>query len=278
MASSLKPPEHQVAGHSTAEGQLGPLIDGSGHFYKPLDPSDPRSSTELAFYSSFSSLPKSISAFFPSFNGTQNLNGMDHLVLEDLLSGYVSPCVIDVKIGARTWGLHDSEEYVSKCLKKDRESTSVPIGFRISGLQVHHEHGLWKPDRNEVRKYTVSDTKRVLRQFVSSNPDQIDPDHSFASSVLGGLNGVLAQLKELKSWFEDQTLFHFYSTSILISYEKGGKLGKIKLVDFAHVVDGEGVIDHNFLGSLCSLIKFLSDILSGSKEFDGIKAANNGNI
>ncbi|KAJ3675439.1 hypothetical protein LUZ60_004481 [Juncus effusus] len=279
--ASLKPPEHQVAGHSIAAGQLGPLIDGSGHFYKPLDPTDARSFTELAFYSSFSSLPTipdSISAFFPSFHGTQNLNGMNHLVLDDLLSGYVSPCVIDVKIGARTWHMNDSEEYVEKCLKKDRDSTSVPLGFRISGLQVHHEHGLWKPNRNEVRKYTVSDTKRVLKQFVSSNPNQINPDRSFAASILGGSNGVLAQLKELKPWFENQTLFHFYSTSILISYEKGGKLGKIKLVDFAHVVEGEGIIDHNFLGGLCSLIKFLSDILSGSEESDEVKAANNGNI
>ncbi|KAJ3675705.1 hypothetical protein LUZ60_004747 [Juncus effusus] len=245
MASSLKPPEHQVAGHSILSGQLSPLVDGSGHFFKPLNPTDARASTELAFYSSFSSLPtipKPISPYFPSFQETQNLNGMNHLVLEDLLNGYVSPCVIDVKIGARTWNVNDLKEYVEKCLKKDRESTSVPIGFWISGLQVHHEHSLWKPDRNEDRKYTVSDMKR------------------------------------LKSWFEDHTLFHFYSTSILISFEKGGKLGKIKLVDFAHVVDGEGVIDHNFLGGLCSLIKFLSDILSESKEFDEIKAANNGNI
>jgi hypothetical protein len=42
----------------------------------------------------------------------------------------------------------------------------------------------------------------------------------------GGV-GVLSQLRELKAWFE-----------------------------------GDGVIDDNFLGGLCSLIKFISDIVA----------------
>lgn len=37
---------------------------------------------------------------------------------------------------------------------------------------------------------------------------------------------------------------------------------EIKLIDFAHVVEGQGVIDHNFLGGLCSLIKFISEVLT----------------
>lgn len=127
---------------------------------------------------------------------------------------------------------------------------------------MHHESGRWKPDRDEARKYTVIDVRLVLRQFVSKNPDDIHPDCAMASSVYGGSNGVLAQLLELKSWFEDQTLFHFYSTSVLISYEKGGNAARVKMVDFAHVMEGEGIIDHNFLGGLCSLIKFVSEILT----------------
>ena len=40
----------------------------------------------------------------------------------------------------------------------------------------------------------------------------------------------------------------------------------VKLVDFAHVAEGNGVIDHNFLGGLCSLIKFISDIVVETPE------------
>lgn len=142
----LKPPEHQVAGHEAGSGKPGPLIDGSGHFYKPLHPGDERGTHEVAFYTSFSShprVPSSVRSFFPSFGGTQLLPTSDssdlllpHLVLEDLLHGYSGPCVMDVKIGARTWYPRASESYFAKCLKKDRESTTVPLGFRISGLQV----------------------------------------------------------------------------------------------------------------------------------------------
>jgi inositol-polyphosphate multikinase len=63
----------------------------------------------------------------------------------------------------------------------------------------------------------------VLRQFISKNPDEIRPDCALSSLVYGGSKGVLAQLLELKSWFEDKTLFHFYSTSVLIAYKKVGK-------------------------------------------------------
>lgn len=106
----------------------------------------------------------------------------------------------------------------------------------------------------------------VLRRFVSSDLDP--PDCSHASVVYGGSAGILAQLLELKSWFEDQTMFHFYSCSILMLYEKQLTVEKktsrsqVKLVDFAHVVEGKGVIDHSFLGGLCSLIKFISEILT----------------
>lgn len=68
----------------------------------------------------------------------------------------------------------------------------------------------------------------------------------------------MSQLRELKAWLEEQTLFHFYSASILLGYDAaavaaggGGGGVTVKLVDFAHVAEGDGVIDHNFLGELC---------------------------
>ncbi|KAJ3697203.1 hypothetical protein LUZ61_000908 [Rhynchospora tenuis] len=269
----LQRPEHQVAGHEAGSGTLGPLIDGSGNFFKPLNPSDERGAQELAFYTSFYSdmrVPHSIrSSYFPSFGGTRILPVPDspdlllpHLVLGDLLHGYSDPCVMDIKIGARTWYPSVSEKDFAKYWKKDSESTTPLLGFRISGLQVHHESGRWKPHRDTVRKYTVTDVRQSLRQFVSKNPDETDPDCAFASSVYGGSNGILAQLLELKSWFEGQTLFHFYSSSLFIAYDKGGKAAQAKLIDFAHVMEGEGIIDHNFLGGLCSLIKWVSEILT----------------
>ncbi|KAK7325047.1 hypothetical protein VNO77_29088 [Canavalia gladiata] len=267
----LKVPEHQVAGHKAKDGILGPLVDDSGKFYKPLQ-NDSRGSTELAFYTSLSShpaIPPSIRTFFPAFHGTKVVNASNgigphpHLVLEDLLSDFTKPSVIDIKIGSRTWYPQASEDYINKCLAKDRETSTASLGFRISGLKDAVSG--WEPTRKFLQNLSAEGATLVLRRFVSSNDDvSEDPNCVFAKEVFGA---VLERLLELKNWFEVQTAYHFYSCSVLVVYEKGEAKGKglgtlVKLVDFAHVLDGNGVIDFNFLGGLCSLIKFVKDMLA----------------
>ncbi|KAL2462272.1 Inositol polyphosphate multikinase beta [Abeliophyllum distichum] len=277
----LKVPNHQVAGHKAGDGKLGPLVDDSGRFYKPLQGNE-RGSNELNFYTSFSlntRIPDHIRRFFPNFYGTQLVEASDgsglqpHLVLQDLNFRRVNPSIMDIKIGSRTWAPQASEDYIQRCLKKDRETSSLPLGFRLSGFQIYQnrELGFWKPERTSFQSLPADEVKLLLRKFVSSNAYvNLDskPDCSFASIVYGGSTGILSQLLELKAWFEDQTFYHFYSCSVLIMYEKefasNGKspCAEIKLIDFAHVYEGQGVIDHNFLGGLCSLIKFISEILT----------------
>ncbi|GAB2294295.1 inositol polyphosphate multikinase, variant 2 [Dionaea muscipula] len=277
----LKVPDHQVAGHRAVNGQLGPLIDESGRFYKPLQ-NDGRGSKEVEFYELFSldtRIPSCIKRFFPSFYGMQLIEASDgsglhpHLILEDIVSNYGKPSIMDIKIGSRTWYPEASEDYIQKCLKKDRESTSVSLGFRISGLQVYQgpESGFWKPDKKRIKRFSIDDARLALRNFVSSQvvvEADGQPDHAFASCIYGGSCGILEQLLELKSWFEDQELHHFNSCSILLVYDKELALeghdsgAAVRLIDFAHVVPGNGVIDHNFLGGLCSLVKFISETLA----------------
>ncbi|CBI15495.3 unnamed protein product, partial [Vitis vinifera] len=175
----LKVPDHQVAGHHARDGKLGPLIDDSGRFYKPLQ-GDERGSKEVAFYTSFSSnarIPDHIRRFFPIFYGTQLLEASDgsglypHLVLQDVVSGCHNPCIIDVKIGSRTWYLQASEDYIQRSLKKDRETTTLSLGFRISGLQIYDskESGFWRPEKKLVLGFTADDVRVVLRKFKSSS-------------------------------------------------------------------------------------------------------------
>ncbi|KAL9239818.1 hypothetical protein vseg_014101 [Gypsophila vaccaria] len=283
--SKLKVPQHQVAGHKALNGKLGPLIDDSGRFYKPLQ-SGERGAKEAAFYESFSSdthVPDHIRRFFPKYYGTQSIEASDgsglqpHLVLDDLTAKYSNPSIMDTKIGSRTWYPKAPEAYIEKCLRKDRNSSSIPLGFRICGLQIYtgQDSGYWKPDKKVTLNYTAEEVRLVLRKFVSpyeSTELNNDHDAAYASSVYDGCSGILAQLKELKSWFEEQTTYHFYSCSILMVYDrksllKGEASGPaIKLVDFTHVVDGDGAIDHNFLGGLSSFIKFISEIVTHPNE------------
>uniref|UniRef100_A0A2P2QWQ4 Inositol polyphosphate multikinase n=1 Tax=Rhizophora mucronata TaxID=61149 RepID=A0A2P2QWQ4_RHIMU len=209
----LKAPEHQVAGHQARDGQLGPLTDDSGHFYKPLQGNE-RGSRELAFYTSFSSntrVPDHIRKFFPIFYGTQILQASDgsgmlpHIVLQDVVPKCIHPSIMDVKIGSRTWYPEASEDYIQLCFKKDRETSSSKLGFRISGLQVYgeNESEFWKPKRKLVQNLAADEVRLVLKKFVSANSTSdpnLEPDCSFASIIYGGSNGILAQLLELKEW------------------------------------------------------------------------------
>lgn len=275
----LRIPDHQVAGHLAGGDKPGPLVDDRGRFYKPLQ-DDERGAMEEAFYKSLSSnpgIPQGIRKFFPFFHGKHLIEASDgsgpkpHLVLDDVVSTHTNPSVADVKIGARTWYPQASEDYFRKCIVKDKKTTSVELGFRISGLKVHRKGGLgsWKPEKKFVQSFTRQDVKLVLRNFVSSNVPldsslNPEPDCCFASAVYGGEGGILAQLLELKEWFETQTTYHFYSTSVLLVYGEELSRAQVKLLDFAHFFDGDGVIDHNFLGGLCSLIKHISDIVAES--------------
>uniref|UniRef100_A0A1J3JZA9 Inositol polyphosphate multikinase n=1 Tax=Noccaea caerulescens TaxID=107243 RepID=A0A1J3JZA9_NOCCA len=282
----LTTPEHQVAGHIAKDGKPGPLVDDKGRFFKPLQ-GESRGDNEVKFYESFSSnaeVPDHIRRYFPVYHGTQAVEGSDGgtmIVLENLLAKYSKPSVMDVKMGSRTWYPEASEEYIQKCLRKDTASTTVLAGFRISGFEVydHKELSFWKPDRKLLNGIKVDGVRSALRKFVSSNTlseTSSKPDCAFASSVYGGSNGILAQLLELKTWFESQTFYHFNSCSILMVYENDSILEgndddarpQVKLVDFAHVLDndGIGVIDHNFLGGLCSFINFIRDVLQSQDE------------
>lgn len=272
----LSPAVNQVAGHQAGVGKAGPLVDGAGKFYKPLQNSE-RGERERKFYEQVwadEDVPAHVKAFFPSFYGTMQIEASDgsgpseHVVLEDLTNKYCQPCVIDIKMGARTWYPGASEKYVAKCKFKDSETTSPALGFRVCGLQVYDAKtkNVWKPDHIWCKMLTADTVRVVLKRFVSSNPmDDLHPDAAFASAVYGGSEGIMNQLMELRNWFERQTYYHFYSSSFLFIYEAnsthvGNMHASVRLVDFAHALPGQESVDENFLQGLNSLLSILQEI------------------
>ncbi|XP_047159922.1 inositol polyphosphate multikinase alpha-like [Vigna umbellata] len=145
-----------------------------------------------------------------------------HLLLQDLIAPYTKPSVMDVKIGSRTWHLGHSEDYITKCLNKDITTSTIPLGFRLTG--VKDSLSSWEPSRTFLQTLSAEGVALVLCKFVSSsNSDdsRFDPDRDFAAEVF---DVVLEQLVELKEWFEVQILYHLFSgvlflCSVLV-YEK----------------------------------------------------------
>merc|ERR550517_1532157 len=117
---AVSPLQTQIAGHgSENDGQRGLLVHESGFVLKPVQ-APPKGTREVAFYQSINSsgdeVDQRLVQLTARFYGTQAVkvqNGVvglsDYLVLENLTQGLGAPCVMDVKIGARTYGPDASE-------------------------------------------------------------------------------------------------------------------------------------------------------------------------
>lgn len=268
--TEFEPYSHQVGGHHTQAGIPASLTDKDGRFYKPLQTGE-RGEREVAFYQAVSpytpsngahappaandSTMHSLARFVSPYHGVQLVNGQAMLILEDLCAAYRKPCIIDIKIGFRTWYDWADASYVEKCKSKDASTTQSSLGFRICGLKVFQRvmDEYWAADRHWGKLLSAEEVVQALRRYTDNNV--LRPQ-----DVFGGANGALAQLQALEEVFRAQTAFNLYSASLLLCYdgmaETAGEANvSVKLIDFAHAFEVDGQRDENFLTGLQSLIR-----------------------
>lgn len=97
---------------------------------------------------------------------------------------------------------------------------------------------------------------------------------------------------QIKEFFEKQTTYHFYSSSIIIAYEANleeilqmnsenkkqslivDEMVRVKMVDFAHVLIDKDSLDENYLFGLTKLIHFLKCLLDVNYSFKEVRILN----
>mmetsp|Transcript_10095 Transcript_10095/g.18205 ORF Transcript_10095/g.18205 Transcript_10095/m.18205 type:complete len:268 (-) Transcript_10095:244-1047(-) len=265
--SVLKPSEHQVAGHMN-DGKAATLEDDQGRFFKPLQ-AGPRGAREFEFYElvkkkaeAGDATSAALVTFMPAYHGSTDLDGVKHIIVENLNYGYDKPSCMDLKIGFHTWyeAEWNSDEWIAKRKLKDEREGLGLLGFKLCGVNKWDQTvgAYQKRERDYWRSLASHDPVQDEFKGFAANGSGLT-----ASDIYGE---ALKQLEAIEGWFASQEEYCFYGCSALLTYEgtaqtAGEAKVAVRLIDFAHSFDGQGKKDENFLGGLRNIMKMMREVM-----------------
>ncbi|KAH0539076.1 hypothetical protein FGG08_004374 [Glutinoglossum americanum] len=192
---------------------------------------------------------------------TQPDSRVEHfLLLEDLTAGMKRPCVLDLKMGTRQYGLEANENKKRSQRRKCQLTTSQELGVRVCGMQV------W-----DVKSQTYLFQDKYFGRDLKAGPDFQNAltrflyDGDSDSSVSKHIPVILEKLTLLEDMIRHLPGYRFYASSLLLLYDgspgdegegvcsdiqqtnKGkdrrpGTPIDLKIVDFANCVTAEDEI------------------------------------
>jgi len=267
--------EHQIAGHLHGHGKVSSGMlkhTTEGYVMKPVQ-NDERGKKEIEFYedvflsANACSVITHLRDLVPRYLGLHQFISDDSvsyfIKMEDVASGCRKPCIADIKIGRQTWDPDSSPE---KRLAENNKyrGTKEPLGFCIPGLFVNDisTNRVLKLDKVYGRTLDSVTVRDAIRFYLNGT---LTLDRRL-------LSDFLRELHTIRLWFEDQRVYRFFATSLLLVYDADflmhssptdsktiAPIVRVRMIDFAHVYPAEGARDANYIHGLCNLIDIFED-------------------
>lgn len=149
-----------------------------------------------------------------TINLDEDMTG-EYMVQKDIAAGFQRPCILDLKIGVRTWRIGASKKKAARRREKNNRGPNHELKFRVRGGEWYsdnkekwsHKEMLSYVGRDFSKYCTLEQLKEFLFDFFKHRNEL-----QFVINKLEELEDGLKRLHELG--------IRFYSSSVLVVYDE----------------------------------------------------------